>query len=606
MIQDRHRPSYHHLPEEGLLWDPCAALFHNGRYHLFYLHDSWAAAGPSKRSDGYNYKAWAHVSSADLVHWRRHPDAIARGQTGNLFDWNGTPAIVFPHPDGGGASCFASNPEGDLERWRFAPSGAVLRHPVQGNSLYPSSNDVTAWQEGDWCCVLTGTRDRRHGGDAQHLFRSRNPLAPGASHGDTAAWQYVHQFYRSRREWTDANDDCACPEFFRIGSGENAKWMLLHFCHNAPGGSRYYLGSYRDRRFHPECFDRINWPGGNLHAPRALLDGHGRRILFANLNERRPPDELVAAGWSGCLSLPVVLTLAADGRRVCFAPVDELQALRHEPREWADVALAAPRAEVAAHTGHAASTGETDRPRPEARGRAARAATVGGAGAGKSEPVAALSETTDAVTRSEGGASPGAGNAEAEAPPPEASGSVEVEAPPPEASGSVEAEAPPPEASGSVEVEVALPEAGGDALEIELQIEAGSAAACGVKVRCSPDGAEETAIALNTAARAVEIEFGKASLRDDLAFARWDARLERPVQSAPLEFDPAQPVTLRVFVDHSVVEVFAGAGADAGQFERYLVQRIYPTRPDAVEVKLFSRGGNALARRVRTWRMHAA
>ena len=184
------------------------------------------------------------------------------------------------------------------------------------------------------------------------------------------------------------------------------------------------------------------------------------------------------------------------------------------------------------------------------------------------------------MTRSEGGASPGAGNAEAEA--------------------------PPPEASGSVEVEVALPEAGDDALEIELQIEAGSAAACGVKVRCSPNGAEETVIALNTAERTVEIEFGKASLRDDLAFARWDARLDRPVQSAPLEFDPEQPVTLRVFVDHSVVEVFAGAGAGARQFERYLVQRIYPTRPDAVEVKLFSRGGNALARRVRTWRMHAA
>ena len=580
MIQDRHRPSYHHLPDEGLLWDPCAAVFRDGRYHLFYLHDSWAAAGPSKRSDGYNYKAWAHVSSADLVHWQRHPDAIARGQTGNLFDWNGTPAIVFPHPDGGGASCFASNPEGDLERWRFDPRGAVLRHPAQGNSLYPSNNDVTAWQEGEWCYVLTGTRDQRHGGDAQHLFRSRNPLAQGASHGDTAAWEYVHQFYRSRREWTDANDDCACPDFFRIGSGEAAKWMLLHFCHNAPGGSRYYLGSYRDRRFHPESFDRINWPGGNLHAPRAMLDGHGRRIMFANLNERRPPDELVAAGWSGCMSLPVVLTLDPDGGKVRFAPVDELQTLRRDPREWTDVALAAPGVEVAAHTGHAASTGETDRPRPEARGRAALAATVGGAGAGKSEPVAALSETTDAVTRSEGGASPGAGNAEAEA--------------------------PPPEASGSVEVEVALPEAGGDALEIELEIVAGSAAACGVKVRCSPDGAEETAIALNTAARAVEIEFGKASLRDDLAFARWDAKLERQVQSAPLEFDPAQPVTLRVFVDHSVVEVFAGAGTGARQFERYLVQRIYPTRPDAVEVKLFSRGGNALARRVRTWRMHAA
>ena len=198
----------------------------------------------------------------------------------------------------------------------------------------------------------------------------------------------------------------------------------------------------------------------------------------------------------------MALTLEPNGRRVRFAPVDELQALRHEPREWTDVALS--------------------------------------------------------------------------------------------------------EAGATSEVEVALPEVSGHAMEIELEIAAGSATACGVKVRCSPDGAEETAITLNAAARAVEIEFGKASLRDDLAFARWDARLKRPVQSAPLKFDPAQPVTLRVFVDHSVVEVFAGAGAGARQFERYLVQRIYPTRPDAVEVKLFSRGGNALARRVRTWQMHAA
>ena len=133
--------------------------------------------------------------------------------------------------------------------------------------------------------------------------------------------------------------------------------------------------------------------------------------------------------------------------------------------------------------------------------------------------------------------------------------------------------------AGAAETEVALPEASGAALEIELEIEAGSAVACGLKVRCSPDGAEETAIALNVAERAVEIEFGKASLRDDLALARWDARLERPVQSAPLQFDPAQPLTLRVFVDHSVVEVFAGAGAGARQFQRYLVQRIYPTAP---------------------------
>ena len=171
MNQDNDRPIYHYLPPEGLLWDPCAAMFWKGRYHLFYLHSSWAEGGPPCRPDGYMYKAWAHISSADLVHWDRHRNAVDRGQTGNIFLFDGTPTIIFPHPDGGGASCIASNPEGDLMGWRFEPTDPVLRHPVQGTGLYPDNNDVTAWQEGEWCYALTGTRDTPGNGDTQRSER---------------------------------------------------------------------------------------------------------------------------------------------------------------------------------------------------------------------------------------------------------------------------------------------------------------------------------------------------------------------------------------------------------------------------------------------------
>ena len=53
MIGDNDRPTYHHIPPEGLLWDPCAAMFWQGRYHLFYLHSSWLEPGPLRRPDGY-------------------------------------------------------------------------------------------------------------------------------------------------------------------------------------------------------------------------------------------------------------------------------------------------------------------------------------------------------------------------------------------------------------------------------------------------------------------------------------------------------------------------------------------------------------------------
>lgn len=468
MIQDNDRPTYHYLPSEGLLWDPCAAIYWKGRYHLFYLHSSWAEAGPARRSDGYIYKTWAHISSPDLVHWEQHPNALDRGQTGNLFLFNGTPTVIYPHPDGGGASCIATNPEGDLMRWQFHPNDPVLRHPVQGTGLYPRCNDVTAWQEGEWCYALTGTRDTTEGGDTQHLFRS----------GDLAEWAYVDRFYKSERRWTGAEDDCACPDFFELGD----RWMLLHFCHQRPSGSRYYLGHYENQRFYPDTFDHINWPGGNLHAPRTMLNEQERRILFANLNEGRNQSACEASGWAGVLSLPVVISLAPNGSAIRYEPATELQALRQGLWQRTDMAIEA-------------------------------------------------------------------GN------------------------------------------DVPLPEVRGDCLELELEMEPRGATEFGLKVRCAPDSSEETRVFFSVGPPAIQIDFSKASRRDDL-----DYQTDTKVQVAPFDFEQGEPVKLRVFLDHSVLEVFAGD-------QRYQSQRIYPIHPDALDVKLFSRGGSTFVKRLRAWQM---
>jgi beta-fructofuranosidase len=414
------------------------------------------------------YKAWAHISSADLVHWDRHRNAVDRGQTGNIFLFDGTPTIIFPHPDGGGASCIASNPEGDLMDWRFEPTDPVLRHPVQGTGLYPDNNDVTAWQEGEWCYALTGTRDTPGKGDTQHLFRSR----------DLAAWEYVDRFYESDRRWTSGKDDCSCPDFFELGS----KRMLLHYCHHHPHGSRYYLGRFEDQRFYPEAFDRINWPGGNLHAPRTMLDEKGRRILFANLNEGRSMNACVASGWMGVLSLPVIISLAPDRNTICYEPVPELQAFRQDLAQRQEVGI-------------------------------------------------------------------------------------------------------------GTDMEILLPEARGDCLELDLEMEPRGASEFGLKVRCAPDGSEETLVSFTLEPPTIQIDFQKASLRDDLTYHQ-DPR----IQAAPFDLKQGDCVKLRIFLDRSVLEVFAGD-------QRYLVQRIFPTHPDGLDVKLYSRGGPTYVRRLRVWQM---
>lgn len=64
----------------------------------------------------------------------------------------------------------------------------------------------------------------------------------------------------------------------------------------------------------------------------------------------------------------------------------------------------------------------------------------------------------------------------------------------------------------------------------------------------------------------------------------------------PFELKAGEMLSLRVFVDKSIVEVFAN--------ERQVVtRRIYPTRDDSVNVSLFSNGGPTEVTRLRAWEM---
>ncbi|MBI2939123.1 MAG: GH32 C-terminal domain-containing protein, partial [Chloroflexi bacterium] len=59
-----------------------------------------------------------------------------------------------------------------------------------------------------------------------------------------------------------------------------------------------------------------------------------------------------------------------------------------------------------------------------------------------------------------------------------------------------------------------------------------------------------------------------------------------------------QPLELRVFVDRSVVEVFADN-------RHYLAKRIYPARRDSLGVQVFALGGSATLRSLDAWQMAA-
>jgi len=58
------------------------------------------------------------------------------------------------------------------------------------------------------------------------------------------------------------------------------------------------------------------------------------------------------------------------------------------------------------------------------------------------------------------------------------------------------------------------------------------------------------------------------------------------VQRAPLDLPKATALQLRIFVDKSVVEVFAND-------RQAISRRVYPVRPDSHGIHLFATGGTA-------------
>ena len=60
----------------------------------------------------------------------------------------------------------------------------------------------------------------------------------------------------------------------------------------------------------------------------------------------------------------------------------------------------------------------------------------------------------------------------------------------------------------------------------------------------------------------------------------------RTPEIGPLYLEEGQPLHLRVFIDRSIVEVFANG-------RQCLTLRAYPSRQDSKGVSVFSRGGEA-------------
>ena len=133
-------------------------------------------------------------------------------------------------------------------------------------------------------------------------------------------------------------------------------------------------------------------------------------------------------------------------------------------------------------------------------------------------------------------------------------------------------------------------------LELDLELEHGRDSAAEIVVRLSgPDGgpgAERTSIVI------ARTSAGEATVLLDRSLSSLDRSTDASSRQGEVPVAGDDVVSLRVLVDHSVIEVFVNG--------RALAARVYPTRPDALGVELAASHGEVLVRRAEAWPMSDA
>lgn len=132
-----------------------------------------------------------------------------------------------------------------------------------------------------------------------------------------------------------------------------------------------------------------------------------------------------------------------------------------------------------------------------------------------------------------------------------------------------------------------LEEIQGDCLEILAELVPDEATEVGIMVRCAPDGTEQTLIGYDRLHGHLLIDRQKSSMSEDV---------ERDRRGGPLLLASNEPLLLHIFLDRSVIEVFANHCL-------CMSSRIYPSRADSLGIGLYARGGSATLKALDAWEM---
>lgn len=136
----------------------------------------------------------------------------------------------------------------------------------------------------------------------------------------------------------------------------------------------------------------------------------------------------------------------------------------------------------------------------------------------------------------------------------------------------------------------------GDMVEIATRFHVNDSQSLGLIVRASDDGREQTRIVYDRRAKTLSIDRTHASLDQKTHQHVYRSEPIFKVTGGSFQLSDDEPLSLRVFVDRSLIEVYAN--------ERLcLTSRMYPTLADSLAIGCFAEGGSARLLSCDVWQM---
>ena len=133
--------------------------------------------------------------------------------------------------------------------------------------------------------------------------------------------------------------------------------------------------------------------------------------------------------------------------------------------------------------------------------------------------------------------------------------------------------------------ELELNELGKELLELEITIKPGKSSQYGVIVNSSEDGREQTRLYYDALKKELVFDATKSSI--DLG--------RRNIERAPFELRGGEALKLRVFIDKSIVEVYAND-------KQAIARAVYP-KLGGRGIALFAKGGDIKVSSIKAWEM---